>query len=306
MILRRENSVYILKLDNVSKSFGKNKVLDNISFSINEGEIVGFVGPNGVGKTTTIRIITNLIHPDKGNINICGYDLQKEREKALSCISAIVENPGLYTFLSGKDNVDFIRKINSVSKEKMNDVINYMGLSNRINDIVKTYSLGMKQRLALGICLLTEPKLLILDEPTNGLDPSGTIELRKTIVNLSKKNKMSIFMSSHVLSEVEKICDRVIFIKDGRINSIKSNENIKNSQTFKVYIAEVEKAEKLIKNCDFINGYTINNNEFLINMDNKNLNDLLKLFMHNELDYTGIEIVNSMLEDEYSKIYGGK
>jgi ABC-2 type transport system ATP-binding protein len=214
----------ILEVNHISKSFSGKKILDNISFSISEGEIVGFVGPNGAGKTTTIRLITNLIHSDKGNVSICGCDLIKEREKALSNAAAIIENPSLYTFLSGFDNIDFIRKINNISKEKVNKIIEFIGLSDRINDKVKKYSLGMKQRLALGICLLTEPKLLILDEPTNGLDPSGTLELRKILVSLTKENKTSILISSHILSEIEKICDKIIFIKDGKIISIKDNK----------------------------------------------------------------------------------
>ncbi len=186
----------------------------------------------------------------------------------------------------------------------MDTIIDFIGLSDRINDTVKRYSLGMKQRLALGICLLSDPKLLILDEPTNGLDPSGTLELRNILTSLSKENKMSILISSHILSEIEKLCDKIIFIKDGRIVSIKTNEKTQNEQTYKIFIDEIHKAEQLIKGCDFVYEYKISKNEFIITIDKSKLNSLLKMFMNNEIEYDGIELINSLVEKEYLEIYG--
>lgn len=295
----------VLQVNNISKSFEKSEILKDISFSVREGEIVGFIGPNGAGKTTTIRVITNLIYQDKGSVFICGHDILKERVQALSCTAAIVENPGLYTFLSGKDNIDFVRKINKISKEKMNEIIDFIGLKERIEDTVKKYSLGMKQRLALGICLLREPKLLILDEPTNGLDPSGTMELRSLLTKLSKEKKMSIFISSHALSEIEKICDRIIFIKDGKIVSTKANNNkTKILQTYKIHIDKVHKAKELLKDCDFVYEYSEINKEFSISIDKSSLSRLLKMFLANDLEFGYVEPLNSLLEKEYSDIYG--
>lgn len=298
----------ILNVTNISKTFGKHKVLDNINFSIKEGDIVGFVGPNGAGKTTTIKILTNLIYPDKGSVTICGYDLLKQREKALANISAIVESPSLYTCLSGKDNIDFVRKIRGISEYKMNEIIDFIGLSHRINDTVKKYSLGMKQRLALGICLLSDPKLLILDEPTNGLDPSGTIDLRNLIIKLSKENKMSMFISSHMLTELEKVCDKIIFMKEGQIISTKNNGKNTSSQLYKIYITKSDEANQILKNCEYIYSYSFKNSEFLINIKNDKLNEILKMFIANSIDFSNIELVETDLEVDYSSMYdiGGK
>lgn len=296
----------ILQVDNVTKYLGRKRIINDISFSIEEGEIIGLVGPNGAGKTTTIKILTNLIKQNKGTIHICGYDLQKNREKALSCISAIVENPNLYTYMTGKDNINFIRKLNGISIEKMNEVIESIGLSKRIDDKVKKYSLGMKQRLALGMCLLREPKLLILDEPTNGLDPSGTLELRDMIIKYAKESKMSTLISSHNLSEIEKMCDRIIYIKDGSVISIKTNNRIENDQTYKICFKETNKVENLLSECDFIYEFYANNNEYYINLHNSKLYSLLMLLVSNECEFYGIELIDNNVEDYYRDIYKDK
>ena len=177
----------ILRVEHLKKSFGRTHVIKDISFNVGSGEIVGFVGPNGAGKTTTLKLITNLIFPDSGTITIAGFDLQKEREKALSHLSGIIESPGLYTGLSGRENLDFIRRVRNVSKEKYDEVVKITGLGDRLSRKVKKYSLGMKQRLAIGMCLLSSPDFMILDEPTNGLDPTGTIELRELILKMAKE-----------------------------------------------------------------------------------------------------------------------
>lgn len=294
-----------LDVKNLSKSLGKNKILKNITFSIEEGEIVGFVGPNGSGKTTTIRTLTNLIFPDEGTISIFGHDIIKEREKALKNVSAIVENPGLYTYLTGKDNLELVRKLNGISKEKMKEIIEFVGLTSRITDKVKKYSLGMKQRLALAMSLLTEPKLLILDEPTNGLDPSGTIELRNILNKLVEEKNISIFISSHILSEIEKICNRIIYIKEGKIISIKSYDKNSKTKLIKMNIKDSNKVEQILKETELIEGYTINNNEVLISLNMDNLSLILNYFAKNNIEYSNFEILTSKVEEEYTKIFGG-
>lgn len=293
----------ILQLNNVSKRYGKKTILNDISMSIEEGEILGFIGPNGSGKTTTIRLITNLIYPNQGDIRICGHSLEYERNQALSYVSAIVENPGLYYFMSGKENMDIIRRLNRISIEKMNSIIEMIGLSDRINDKVKKYSLGMKQRLALGICLLTEPKLLVLDEPTNGLDPSGTLVLRSILKKLASETKMSVFISSHILSEIELICDRFIFIKEGKIVATKNNKRFENEACYKLLIEDSNKAESIFKSCDYIYEYHIVRNEIYITIDKKRLNECLLTLMQNDIKFDGIEIMSSILEADYQKIF---
>lgn len=294
----------ILSLENVSKSFSKRQILKDISFSIEEGEVVGFVGPNGAGKTTTLKVVTNLLFPDYGSVIIDGHDLFKERNKALRCVSGIIETPGLYSFLSGSDNLNFIKNLRGISDEKMKEIVEYIGLSNRINDKVKKYSLGMKQRLALGMCLLTDPKLLILDEPTNGLDPSGTNELRNLLLKLSKEKKISVLISSHLLSEVDRICDRVIFIKNGKIASIKDNKKETNMQMYKIDIKEMDKVKELLNDMENIYDYYFENKTKLyLNIENTSLSLLLKEFILNGIDFENIEVV-SKIEKEYDKIYG--
>jgi ABC-2 type transport system ATP-binding protein len=205
--------------------------------------------------------------------------------------------------MSGKENLEFIRKLNKISCKQMEKAIDFAGLSDRINDKVKKYSLGMKQRLALGICLLTDPKLLILDEPTNGLDPGGIIELRNMLTFLAKEKKVSILVSSHNLNEIEKICDKFIFIKGGKIISTEANRKVDQIQIFKIYIKDKTKGENLLGKCDFINKYTIKNNEFYISINKNKLSDLLKYLIGNEIEYDGIELIDSFIENEYTKMY---
>jgi len=207
----------VLEVKDLEKSFGRFKAVGGVSFHVKQGEIVGFIGPNGAGKTTTLKLVTNLLWPDKGTITICGYDLMTARKQALSSISGIIENPGLYSNLTGLDNLLFIQKIRKISDKRMLECIEMTNLGEHLKKTVQKYSLGMKQRLALGMAMLTEPKLLILDEPTNGLDPTGIIELRKMLANMAATGQTSIFFSSHQLGEVEKLANRVIYIKEGKI-----------------------------------------------------------------------------------------
>ncbi|MBU3104806.1 ABC transporter ATP-binding protein [Clostridium gasigenes] len=212
----------VLEVNNLHKKIGKKEIIKGVSFSVEEGEIFGFLGPNGAGKTTTIRMLVGLIKPTLGSISICGHDLQKESVEALRNVGAVVENPELYQYLSGMENLMQIARIRKISKEEVLDTIKLVGLENRINDKVRKYSLGMKQRLGLAASLLSSPKLLILDEPTNGLDPSGILDFREVVKNAAKKRGMAVFVSSHILSEVQNLCDTVAFINDGVIKAVES------------------------------------------------------------------------------------
>lgn len=218
----------ILGLYNVSKKLSNRVILDNINLSVNKGEIFGFLGPNGAGKTTTIKIITGLMKPNEGKVIINNINLSKEKEKAISNVGAIVENPSLYGYLSGLDNLKIVAKLRGVKYKELDYIVDIIGIKDRIYDKVKKYSLGMKERVAIGCALIGNPPLLILDEPTNGLDPTGIIELRNLIKKLSNEFKMTIFLSSHQLNEVEQICDRVAFINKGRILNIESISDILN------------------------------------------------------------------------------
>ena len=219
-VIDEEHHNKVLEVVNLFKSFGKRKVLNDVSLTIHEGDIVGLIGPNGAGKTTLIKTILSLYKYDSGSVSICGFDTRKDLEKALSKTGSIIENPDMYLNLSGKKNLTITALINDIKDEEyINEMVKLVGLEDRINDKVKKYSLGMKQRLALANALIKRPKLLILDEPTNGLDPYGIKELRTILKKISEEENMSILISSHILSEVENICDRVVIIDKGNIIS---------------------------------------------------------------------------------------
>ncbi|QNO15978.1 ABC transporter ATP-binding protein [Alkalicella caledoniensis] len=208
----------VLALNGVSKKIKKKTIVQDISFSVSKGEVFGFLGPNGAGKTTTIRMIVGLIRPTTGDIRICGNNLTKDFTKAMSHVGCIVENPELYGFMTGMDNLKHFGVMKGhIPHSRYLEVIDLVGLGNRINHKVNTYSLGMKQRLGLAQALLAKPQLLILDEPTNGLDPAGINEFRELIKNLAHEEGMAVFVSSHLLGEVQLMCDRVAIISQGKI-----------------------------------------------------------------------------------------
>lgn len=218
----------VLKVVNLSKSFDKRKILDDINLEIYERDIIGLIGPNGAGKTTLIKTILNLYKYDKGSVKICGFSTKTNLEDALSKIGCIIENPDMYDNLTGRKNLKITELINNIKdKDYVNEMIQFVGLEDRINEKVKKYSVGMKQRLAIANALIKKPKLLILDEPTNGLDPKGIKELRNMLKIISIKQNMSILISSHILSEVENICDRVVIIDQGKIVSNFGIEEVK-------------------------------------------------------------------------------
>ncbi|MEM5010133.1 ABC transporter ATP-binding protein [Niallia taxi] len=207
-----------LSVRNLTKTIGKRQIIKDISFDLKSGEVFGFLGPNGAGKTTTIRMLVGLIKPTSGSIQICGYDVKKDFSKAMERLGCIVENPELYPYLTGWENLQFFaRMLKGVDDKRIQEIVELVGLKERIHDKVKTYSLGMRQRLGIGQALLSRPKVLILDEPTNGLDPSGIREMRQFIRFLAKEEGLSVLVSSHLLSEIQLLCDRVSIILSGKI-----------------------------------------------------------------------------------------
>lgn len=211
-------SELVLSVKGLRKVIGKREIIKGLDFELKQGEVFGFLGPNGAGKTTTIRMLVGLIKPTAGSIQICGYDVATDFSKALSYLGCIVENPELYPYLSGWDNLNhFARMLNGVGANRILEVVKQVGLAERIHDKVKTYSLGMRQRLGIAQALLGKPKLLILDEPTNGLDPAGIREMREFIRFLAEEQGLSVFVSSHLLSEIQLMCDRVAIISKGQI-----------------------------------------------------------------------------------------
>lgn len=205
----------ILKTENLEKSFKNLKVVDNISFSLEKGDVFGFIGPNGAGKTTTIRMILGLLKMDKGTIYINGHSIRDEYYEAVSSVGALVEGPAFYEYMSAEENLmSFGSYSGGITKAKVKELLKLVGLEDRGKDKVKTFSLGMKQRLGIAQALLNDPELLILDEPTNGLDPNGIKDIRNLIKKLSDQGK-TIFISSHILSEVQNVCNKISIVKNG-------------------------------------------------------------------------------------------
>lgn len=221
----------ILKVQSISKDYKRKSVVKDVSFQCYKGEILGILGPNGAGKTTIIKMLTGLTKSKKGDIFINSYNIKDNFEEAIKNVGAIVETPFLYEYMAGKDNIKIFSELYKASSAHVNEVIKVSGLENRLSDKVKVYSLGMKQRLGIAVALLKNPKLLILDEPMNGLDPMGVRDLREFLKDLAHNKNVSILISSHTLSEMEKLCDRVIIIDHGEIRGEFNIDDIKKGSS---------------------------------------------------------------------------
>lgn len=217
------SSEIALQVSHVTKKMGSKTIVEDLTFEVRAGEVFGFLGPNGAGKTTTLRMIVGLIGITEGNVLIRGTDVTTDFEQAMKHVGAIIENPEMYKFLSGYKNLlHYAKMIPGVTKERIEEVISLVGLERLIHEKVQTYSLGMRQRLGVAQALLHKPSLLILDEPTNGLDPVGIRELRDQLRQLAEKEGVAVLVSSHLLSEMELMCDRVAIIQQGRLVSVQS------------------------------------------------------------------------------------
>ena len=206
-----------IEMAGLTKEFGRHRAVDSLNLAVHSGSVFGFLGPNGAGKTTTIRMLLGLIRPTQGSGRILGYDIERERVAFLPHVGAIVESPAFYPILSGRDNLRvFARTAGNEDAHSIARVLEQVGLSERAHDKVKTYSLGMKQRLAIAAALLNDPQIIFLDEPTNGLDPAGTVEIRELIGQLGASGH-TIFLSSHLLHEVEQVCSDVAIINHGKL-----------------------------------------------------------------------------------------
>ncbi|REJ13323.1 MAG: bacitracin ABC transporter ATP-binding protein [Paenibacillaceae bacterium] len=212
----------VVRLLNVTKRIGNRTIIDNLTFDVPPGEVFGFLGPNGSGKTTTIRMMVGLMRMTSGEILIRGRSIRTEYEAAVRQVGAIVENPEMYKYLTGYQNLlHYARMIPGIPRKRIDEVVELVGLNARIHDKVKTYSLGMRQRLGVAQAILHRPALLILDEPTNGLDPAGIRELRDYLRHLAKHEGTTVFVSSHLLSEMELMCDRVAIIQAGKLIDVR-------------------------------------------------------------------------------------
>lgn len=294
----------ILKCSNLKKQIKNKIIVENISFSVNKGDIVGFIGPNGAGKTTIIKLILGLMKLSEGKVFINGFDIEKDFIKAIEKVGSIVENPDLYMYLSGYDNLKIIaNNYKNISKGRIHEVIKIVGLENRIKDKVSTYSLGMRQRLGIAEAIINEPELLILDEPTNGLDVEGIIEIRNLIKKLSQQG-MAIFISSHNLTEIDNLCNRIIAIKNGKIIADDTIENFTTISNISSYILELNYIGNLAKIISDYKFEIIKDNKIRVYISKDKLTELMQKLIENKYQIYSLQEEKLTSEEAFIKKVG--
>lgn len=300
----------VLAVKDVMKRIGKKTIVEHITFDVQPGEVFGFLGPNGAGKTTTIRMLVGLIKQTSGKITIGGYDVQKDFRAAMRQVGCIVENPELYSYLSGWENLkQFSRMLGDVPEERLLQLIRMVNLEERIHDKVKTYSLGMKQRLGIAQALLGKPKILILDEPTNGLDPAGIRELREFIRTLVKEEGISLFISSHLLSEVQMICDRVAIIHHGKMIKVASVHELIDEAADRVewQVKPMDAALEIISRSDAVQDIRILDEErILCRMALDETSALNRELVKSNIEVKAVRPITMTLEDLFMELTGGE
>jgi ABC-2 type transport system ATP-binding protein len=303
------NSDKIIEVKGLTKNFRKLIAVNNLDLNVYRGDVFGFLGPNGAGKSTTIRMLLSLIKPTAGSIKIFGMPLKENREKILLKVGAIVEKPDFYMYLTAYKNLEILGKISrgNTSDKKIMEMLELVGLSKRAKSKVKTYSHGMKQRLGIAQALLHDPELIILDEPTTGLDPQGMKEIRDLILYLSKTKNKTIFLSSHLLREVELIASRMIIINKGSSQVEGTVEELLNSDIMSVSV-EVDRMEEAIKTIQESQWHTklknVNKKEMQFELRKEEISILNKFLVEKEFSVSAVVPVRS-LEDYFLKITEG-
>ena len=297
-------SEHVVQLKGVTKRIGGKTLVDSLDLDIPGGQIFGFLGPNGAGKTTTIRMMTGLISLTGGDIRVNGASIRTHFKQAVSQIGAIVENPEMYKFLSGYQNLmQYARMVKGVDKRRIQEVIGLVGLEGRIRDKVKTYSLGMRQRLGVAQALLHRPKLLILDEPTNGLDPQGIRELRDYLRRLCREEGTTVFVSSHLLSEMELMCDSVAIIQNGRLVDVQRVKGGEHSAAAKRnMLFEVDRPEEALA----VIGGEAGPEGIMLAAVRSDIPELNARLMQAGIRVYGIREMTVSLEDQFLKMTGGE
>lgn len=303
------SSEQIIEVRGLTKKFKSLVAVNNLDLNVYKGDVFGFLGPNGAGKSTTIRMLLSLIKPNSGSIKIFGLPLEKYRNEILKKVGAIVEKPDFYLYLSAYKNLEILGKLSGVdvSKKKVMEILELVGLDKRANSKVKTFSHGMKQRLGLAQALLHDPELIVLDEPTTGLDPQGMKEIRDLIIYLSKTKNKTIFLSSHILREVEIIATRMIIISKGTTQVEGTVEELLNSDKMSVSfeVDDVDKAIKIIQESRWNEFYkNVIKNDLQFEMLKSDVAGLNKFLNENDVSVGAVIPVKS-LEDFFLKITEG-
>jgi len=299
----------IIEVHGLTKKFKNLTAVNNLELNVYRGDVFGFLGPNGAGKSTTIRMLLSLIQPTEGTIKIFGKDLRKERLEILKRIGGIVERPDFYLYLTAIKNLEILGKISEtdVSKKRLMEILELVGLEKRYNSKVKTFSHGMKQRLGLAQALLHDPDLIILDEPTTGLDPQGIKEIRDLIIYLSKEKQKTIFLSSHILKEVQIIANRMIIINKGTTQIEGYVDELLSADKFSVSfeVNNLNSAIELVKNSKWQNSYKEKlKNELIFELQQEEIPQLNKFFVENNIEINSV-IPTRSLENYFLKITEG-
>jgi ABC-2 type transport system ATP-binding protein len=293
----------VVRIQGVSKIISSRSLVSDLTLDISPGQVFGFLGPNGAGKTTTIRMMVGLMSISKGDIFISGHSVKNEFEKAVAQVGAIVENPEMYKFLTGYQNlVHFARMSPGVTKERIAETIERVGLTARIHDKVKTYSLGMRQRLGVAQAILHKPKLLVLDEPTNGLDPQGIRELRDYLRQLTQEEGITVFVSSHLLSEMELMCDTVAIIQNGKLIDVRNLRAEAGSDALIEVAFELNDADRA---ADLIQGAVVQGNVLVMRVSREQIPDINAKLVSVGFQVYGIRNVTHTLEEQFLQVTGG-
>ena len=293
----------VVELKGLSKTIGKKKIIDNLNLQLFPGQITGFLGPNGAGKTTTIRMMAGLMKPSSGEVIVEGQTLTDHFEETMSKVGVIVENPEMYKYMSGwKNLLHFARMNKSITKERITEVVNQVGMQNRIHEKVSSYSLGMRQRLGLAQALLHRPKFLILDEPTNGLDPAGIREFRTYLRKIAVEDGVSVFVSSHLLTEIELMCDRIAIIQNGQLIDIREmNQN--EEAHYYIEAQPVEQTRELLVEL----GLTVAESGpgFTVKVEQDQIPAIIQSMVTANLQIFAVQPFRKTLEDQFLEMTGG-
>ena len=293
-----------LSARNLTKVIGDRTIVDDVSFDVNAGEVFGFLGPNGAGKTTTIRMLVGLIRPTAGSVEVCGFDIRRKFEDAMRCIGCIVETPDLYRFMTGRENLEHFARMLNVRNGEIERVSSLVGMSHRLDQRVGTYSLGMRQRLGIAQAMLGKPRLLILDEPANGLDPAGIREIRELLRRLAEEG-MAVFVSSHLLAEIELMCDRVGIIHKGRLLKIGNvRELISSQRTMEFRVGDAAKAAAIARQHGF--AATIDTNSISVAIDEDAAPPLIAALAQNGVEVFHARERTQTLEELFIEATGGE
>lgn len=295
----------VLKIDNVTKVYGKQTVLNKVNLSLKQGEIMGLVGPNGAGKTTLMKIITKLIKKYDGDVYIKDENIKNNKKHDTKQIGCVIETPGFYPELTGYENLLFFAEISGLKdKNEINEIVKKLGIEDYVNKKAKNYSLGMKQRLGVAQAVLSYPPILILDEPTNGLDPAIVPELRKFIKYIAKEKHITVLISSHILSEIELMCDKVAFIQEGKIIKIENlNEREKDIAVIAFVTSKLEELKNFFHNKK-LNCKVLGEDEVQVLLKPKELENLVLSIAKQNIPLRSVYEVKESLEEKYLKTMG--